>query len=104
MLGGLAVVTFRCVLLGKSSNCSARRANLSARRQPQLTFLPCFKAMPITTSSVLHEQRTRHRKRRSALGRDMHTGWTEHREATELHTRQVTGGPSHGFALINHVQ
>jgi len=26
-----------------------------------------------------------------------HTGWTEHREATELHTRQVTGRTSHEF-------
>ena len=68
MPGGLAVVTRRCVLLGKSSNCSARRTSLSARRQPQLTFPPCFKAMPVTTCSVLHEQRTRHRKRRLPLG------------------------------------
>ncbi len=32
----------------------------------------------------------------------MHTGWTEHREPTELHTRQVTGGtsPAHGFVLV----
>jgi len=61
-------MTLRVVLLGTSSHCSARRANLSAGRQPQLTFLPCFKVMPIATCSVwsLHEQRTRHRKMRLA--------------------------------------
>jgi hypothetical protein len=52
MPGGLAVVTLRFVLLGQSSNCSARRANLSARRQPQLSFLPSCKAISNTTSSV----------------------------------------------------
>jgi hypothetical protein len=63
MPGGLAMVTLRFVLLGKSSRCSARRANLSARRQPQLSFLPSCKAISNTTSSVLHEQRTRHKNR-----------------------------------------